>query len=180
MFFLSRPTVQRIDRFRVAAEQDTYSYPQIGATAKDVFPKGYNVDHNRIRLGQGVALFHRAHAALEVWKMFDLGWVKLIHPEEPAAPGQTILILARTFGLYSLSASRIIEIINTDDGRTWRRGFNYGTLHITWNAARSGSASNTATKMTPSGMTCWRFRFPGTHWRALVTRYRALLSGASR
>jgi uncharacterized protein (UPF0548 family) len=37
-------------------------------------------------------------------------------------------VLARTFGLYSLSASRIIAMIDRDDGQTWRRGFSYGTL----------------------------------------------------
>jgi uncharacterized protein (UPF0548 family) len=128
MFFLSRPTMQRIDRFRVAAEQDTYSYPQLGATVEAVFPKGYNVDHNRIRLGESVTLFDRAYAALQAWKMFELGWVELIHPAEPVAPGQTILILASCVGLYSLSASRVIAMIDKDDGQTWRRGFNYGTL----------------------------------------------------
>jgi uncharacterized protein (UPF0548 family) len=128
MFFLSRPTMPRIDRFRVAAEQDVFSYPQVGATGGDLFPEGYNIDHNRVRLGEGLSLFERAHAALEAWRMFDLGWVELIHPAERVAPGQTVLVLAHTFGLYSLSANRVIAMIDDDDGQTWRRGFNYGTL----------------------------------------------------
>jgi len=138
MFFLSRPSMQRINRFRVAAEQDTFSYPRVGVTGEAVLPKGYNpkgynpkgynVDHNRIRLGEGLSLFQQAHAALEAWRMFDLEWVKLIHPAEPVAPGQTVLILARCMGLYSLSASRVIAMIDKDDGQIWRRGFNYGTL----------------------------------------------------
>lgn len=129
MFFLTRPTAQRIDRFRQIAEQDTFSYPEVGATLGEAIPERYNVDHNRIRLGEGLSLFEHAHAALEAWKMFELGWVELLHPPEPIARGQTVLVLARTVGLYSLSASRIVAMIDQDNGQIWRRGFSYGTLH---------------------------------------------------
>jgi uncharacterized protein (UPF0548 family) len=128
MFFLSRPTAQRIDRFRQFAEQDTFSYPEVGATLGAAIPDRYNLDHNRIRLGEGLSLFEHAYAALEAWKMFDLGWVELLHPIEPIAPGQTVLVLARTVGLYSLSASRVIAMIDEDNGQIRRRGFSYGTL----------------------------------------------------
>jgi uncharacterized protein (UPF0548 family) len=128
MFFLRRPTTQRINRFRSEAEQDSFSYPQVGAIGDSTLPEGFNVDRNRIRLGEGLPLFDRAYAALQAWKMFDIGWVELIHPAEPVAPGQTILVLAHTFGLYSLSASRVITMIDEDSGQIWRRGFSYGTL----------------------------------------------------
>ena len=128
MFFLSRPTMRRINRFRDATEQDTFSYPSVGATCTGVMPEGYNVDHNRICLGNGLPLFDRACAALLAWKMFELGWVELLHPAEPVALGQTVLVLAHTYGLYSLSASRVITMIDEDDGHIWRRGLSYGTL----------------------------------------------------
>jgi uncharacterized protein (UPF0548 family) len=86
------------------------------------------VDRNRIRLGGGLPLFDRAFAALQAWKMFELGWVELIHPAEPVAAGQTVVVLAHTFGLYSLSASRVIALIDQEDGHIRRRGFSYGTL----------------------------------------------------
>jgi uncharacterized protein (UPF0548 family) len=128
MFFLRRPTTQRINRFRSEAEQDSFSYPQVGAIGDSTLPKGFSVDRNRIRLGEGLPLFDRACAALRAWKMFDIGWVELIHPAQPVAPGQTVLVLAHTFGLYSLSASRVITMIDEDSGQIWRRGFSYGTL----------------------------------------------------
>jgi uncharacterized protein (UPF0548 family) len=128
MFFLRRPTTQRINRFRQAAEQDVFSYTEVGATREAILPTGYNVDHNRIRLGEGLPLFERACAAIRAWKMFEMGWVELLHPAEPVAPGQTVLVLAHTFGLYSLSASRVIAMIDDDNGEIWRRGFSYGTL----------------------------------------------------
>jgi uncharacterized protein (UPF0548 family) len=128
MFFLTRPTAQRIDRFRRMAKQDTFSYPEVGATLGERIPGQYNLDHNRIRLGEGLPLFEHAYAALKAWKMFELGWMELLHPPEPVAAGQTVLVLAYTFGVYSLSANRIIAMIDKDDGRIWRRGFSYGTL----------------------------------------------------
>ena len=128
MFFLRRPTTQRINRFRRTAEQETFSYPQVGAIGDNALPKGYNVDRNQIRLGEGLPLFESAYSALEAWKMFDIGWVELIHPAGAVAPGQTVVVLARTFGLYSLSANRVIAMIDRDDGQIWRRGFSYGTL----------------------------------------------------
>jgi uncharacterized protein (UPF0548 family) len=128
MFFLRRPTVQRIDRFRQTATRDPFSYPEVGATIKGEIPEQYNLDHNRIRLGDGAATFEHASAALFNWKMFDIGWVELLHPGGPVVPRQTVLVLARTFGLYSLSASRVIALIDDDGGDVRRRGFSYGTL----------------------------------------------------
>jgi uncharacterized protein (UPF0548 family) len=128
MFFFRRPTAQRIDRFRQAAMRDTFSYPEVGATLKGEIPEQYNLDHNRVRLGAGPATFERASAALCDWKMFDIGWVELLRPDGPIAPGQTVLVLARTCGLYSLSATRVIAMIDDDSGPIRRRGFSYGTL----------------------------------------------------
>jgi uncharacterized protein (UPF0548 family) len=128
MFFFRHPSPQVLERFRRLAEQDSLSYAEIGATLHGLLPSGYNVDHNRICLGSGCDLFERACAALDAWKMFDLGWVKLLHPAEPIAPQQTVLILARTWGLYSLSASRVLARIDSDDSQVRQWGFSYGTL----------------------------------------------------
>jgi uncharacterized protein (UPF0548 family) len=129
MFFFRRPTAQRIDRFRQTAARETFSYPEVGATLKGEIPEQYNLDHNRVRLGEGAVTFERASAALCEWKMFDIGWVELLHPGGPVAAGQTVLVLARTCGLYSLSATRVIAMIDDDCGPIRRRGFSYGTLH---------------------------------------------------
>jgi uncharacterized protein (UPF0548 family) len=128
MFFLSRPAKQRIDRFRHMAEEETFSYPEVGRTIEGPILSDYNLDHNRVCLGYGLRIFEAACAALFHWKMFDIGWVELLHRAEPIAPGQTVLVLARTFGLYSLSASRVIAMIDEEDSQNRRRGFSYGTL----------------------------------------------------
>jgi uncharacterized protein (UPF0548 family) len=128
MFFFRRPSSQVLDRFQQLAEQDAFSYQEIGTTVDGHCPSGYNVDHNRICLGHGGDVFERACRSLDMWKMFELGWVELLHPAEPVAPGQTVLIIARAFGLYSLSASRVIAMIDDESGHLRRRGFSYGTL----------------------------------------------------
>jgi uncharacterized protein (UPF0548 family) len=128
MFFIRRPTAQFLQRFQRIAEEDSFSYKELRATLKDPLPAGYNIDHNRVRLGHGEDVFERARKALSEWKMFDLGWIELIHPDAPVAPGQTVLILARAWGLYALSASRVIAMIDSDDVDIRRWGFCYGTL----------------------------------------------------
>jgi uncharacterized protein (UPF0548 family) len=64
--------------------------------------------------------------------MFELGWVQLLHPDAPITPGQTVLILAHTWGVYSLSAIRILECIDQtleqEVDTIHRSGFSYGTL----------------------------------------------------
>jgi uncharacterized protein (UPF0548 family) len=128
MFFLQRPSPQILERFRKIVEQDSFSYDELRATLEGPLPSGYIVDHNRVCLGDGEVLFKRACTALSEWRMFDLGWVELMHPSSPVAPGQTVLILARTWNLYSLSASRVVAMIDRDDGEMQRWGFCYGTL----------------------------------------------------
>jgi uncharacterized protein (UPF0548 family) len=83
MFFFRRPTAQRIDRFRETATRDTFSYPEVGATLKGVIPEQYNLDHNRVRLGEGTATFEHASAALFNWKMFDHGVGRVAAPGWP-------------------------------------------------------------------------------------------------
>jgi uncharacterized protein (UPF0548 family) len=128
MFFLHRPSQQTLERFRQMAEQDSFSYPELRATLNNSLPPGYNIDHTRVCLGHGKDLFERARAAFESWKMFDLGWLDLIHPPLPPAPGQTLLLLAHTWGLYSLSATRVLASIDSEDAEVKRWGFCYGTL----------------------------------------------------
>lgn len=132
MFFLKHPSPQALERFLEIANQDPFSYEEVGRTVRGSIPAGYNVDHNRVLLGHGAVVFERARAALAAWRMFELSWVELLHPDAPITPGQTVLILAQTWGVYSLSASRILECIDEavehEGGFIHHFGFSYGTL----------------------------------------------------
>jgi uncharacterized protein (UPF0548 family) len=63
--------------------------------------------------------------------MFDLGWVKLCWSSTPIAVGSTVGILAEHFGCWSLSAARIVYLVDEKDSVSGitRFGFAYGTLN---------------------------------------------------
>ena len=60
--------------FRRLSDAGFASYAAVGATARDL-PAGFNVDHDRVRLGVGAACYRRAVTSIRSWKMFDLGWL---------------------------------------------------------------------------------------------------------
>jgi uncharacterized protein (UPF0548 family) len=126
MFLLARPDDDTIKQFLSACAGEDFSYREIGAT-RALSPGGYNIDHNRIRVGKGEAVFERARQAVRSWTMFDMPWVDLYPPEPPIAAGQTVAILVKHFGFYSLNASRIVYLID-EPGDIKRFGFAYGTL----------------------------------------------------
>jgi uncharacterized protein (UPF0548 family) len=126
MFLFSHPSDDQVRQFLKAQERVDFSYPEVGSTGSSV-PAGYNIDHNRIRLGNGIDAFHRAKAAIQAWKMFDLPWVKLYYPDTPIEVGRTVAILVRHFGFYSLNAARIVYLID-EEADIHRFGFVYGTL----------------------------------------------------
>jgi len=139
------PTPSEVERFRAAQEGTFFSYPEVGASRHGQAPAGYRLDHNRVHLGKGDAVFARAVAAVRHWRMFDLGWVELFPPDAPLAVGTTVAILVHHYGFWSLNAARIVYLIE-DEGPVVRFGFAYGTLGqhgergeerfmVTWNHA---------------------------------------------
>ena len=120
------PTARQIARFLAAQRSRTFSYREVGASRR-VAPPGYQVDHNRVQLGEGRAAFARAVDALRTWKPFDLGWISA-HPDTaPLEPGITVAVRARHFGFWSLNACRIVYTLD-EEGPVVRFGFAYGTL----------------------------------------------------
>jgi uncharacterized protein (UPF0548 family) len=126
MFFLSEPSAETVTNFINAQRELPFSYQAVGATNGNA-PAGYVVDHNRIQIGTGAAVFQRAKDALSAWKQFDLGWVSIVPPAVPVTAGATVAVKAHTFGAWSLSAARVVYVIN-EAGPTERFGFAYGTL----------------------------------------------------
>jgi uncharacterized protein (UPF0548 family) len=128
MLALRRPSAEAIQRFLDTQAALTFSYRAVGATRGDLFPPGYDLDHTRVRLGEGEADFSAACASLAHWDQFRLGWVEPWTFDRPIAVGATVGILARVCGMWSLNACRIVYTV--DDLRSSRRryGFAYGTL----------------------------------------------------
>jgi uncharacterized protein (UPF0548 family) len=126
VLLLNRPTRDRIRAFLEYQRGQPFSYPEQGAT-KALAPPGYTVDHNRIQLGTGEAVFARAVEALRQWKMFDTGWIELCWPDTPIRVGSTVAVMARHYGFWSLNASRVVYVVDDRDAHA-RYGFAYGTL----------------------------------------------------
>jgi uncharacterized protein (UPF0548 family) len=126
MFLLTKPDEAFIRRFLEKQKGETFSYPEVGASSS-VAPSGYNVDHNRILLGNGYETFLKAVEAVKSWKMFDFDWLKLCWPDTLIVEGATVGILVQHLGFWSLNACRIVYLIE-ERGEIERYGFAYGTL----------------------------------------------------
>ncbi len=119
---LTRPTNAFVERF-LAGPLGELSYFEVGATALEKPVPGYDNDHNRVKLGDGDVVFQAAKAALRRWAQFPESWV-FISPHAPLEQNQMVAMCAHAFGLWWVSAAKIIYMIDEEN----RFGFAYGTL----------------------------------------------------
>src|ERR1044072_8063398 len=97
MFRISEPSERDVVKFISSERNLPFTYSEVGAT-NTTPPAGYNVDHNRIRLGEGEATYRRAVEALKSWRHFDLGWVTIVLRGVVVKDGSTVAVKARAFG----------------------------------------------------------------------------------
>jgi uncharacterized protein (UPF0548 family) len=129
LFLFDEPSPQRIVRFLDAQRDAPFSYDEVGASREGAkTPLGFAVDYNRVKLGRGRETFERAVVALYSWRMFDVGWARLVPADAPVEVGTTVAVLTRHYGFHSLNPCRISYTIEEDEGGLVRRGFAYGTL----------------------------------------------------
>ncbi|MFM2096872.1 MAG: hypothetical protein RIS70_3996 [Planctomycetota bacterium] len=126
MLSFAKPTTETIQRFLDAEGRRQFTYDAVGATASAP-PAGYMVDHTRVRLGEGQAVFEAACDALRKWRQFDLGWLEVWPADEQFESEKLVAIVARAIGCWWLNACRIVYTIN-ESGPVSRFGFAYGTL----------------------------------------------------
>lgn len=126
MFCISKPSRNSIDAFISAQQNQKFSYAQVGYSRRGV-PTGYTLDHNRVKLGEGVDAFRRAKWAITNWKMFNMPWIDLCWPDAPIEPGAIVAVLISHLRFWSLNACRIAYVIE-EHGSLERYGFAYGTL----------------------------------------------------
>jgi len=123
MFVIGEPNDQDVRRFVARQRELPFTYAEVGAT-NTTPPSGYTVDHNRTQLGSGEEAFRRAVDALKLWQHFDLGWVTIVPQRVAIEVGATVAVKAQTLGVWSLSACRVVYVIE----QPRRFGFAYGTL----------------------------------------------------
>ncbi len=126
MLSLRRPSTDVIEQFLQGQIASQFSYEAIGATAQTP-PPGFDVDHTRIRLGEGEKTFHASKALLREWRQFRLGWVNAWPTNTPLRPGEVVAVLGYALGLWWLNACRIVYVVD-DHGPIDKFGFAYGTL----------------------------------------------------
>jgi len=76
---------------------------------------GYRFDSYCVMLGQGNGVFERAVAAMRRWEGFRLGWVELCWPDTPIREGAVIGVRARSYGLWTINACRIVRVHDEPD-----------------------------------------------------------------
>jgi uncharacterized protein (UPF0548 family) len=126
MFSLRKPGPESIRRFLTAQAKLDLSYAEIGATANPL-PAGFVVDRTRIKLGEGERVFQAAKAALQHWRQYDLSWLEVWPPETSIQTGEVVAIVARTLGLWSLNACKIVYVVDESES-VLRFGLACGTL----------------------------------------------------
>lgn len=123
---IRHPTTDRMRDFLAEQSSLDLTYPGIGRMA-DTPPDGYTVDHTRVELGTGDAVFESACTALQNWKQIRLSWMRAWPEDTPICEGSVIALLARSCGFWWLNACRIVYTVNEQSSNR-RFGFAYGTL----------------------------------------------------
>jgi uncharacterized protein (UPF0548 family) len=127
LFRLTPPSDYEVQAFVSRQSRSSFSYPEVGASATSA-PCHYNIDHTRVRLGQGEASWNRAVDAIRGWQMFNIPWLKLYWPNSPIRAGTDVAVMVRHFGFCSLNACRIVYVVEDIPPERRRYGFAYGTL----------------------------------------------------
>jgi uncharacterized protein (UPF0548 family) len=132
VFSFTQPTADAIKQqlaaaFQLPASLSCFLTLQLGLKTPRL-PSGFAHDYSRSCIGHGERTFHRARRAFEEWAPFDLGWVAVANPSAPISTGQVVAVEAHTLGLWSLSLSRIVQVLDAPTSF----GFLYSTtpLHV--------------------------------------------------
>lgn len=128
MLSLQKPSAESVRHFLNEQVNRDFSYSAVGATATTP-PAGFVVDHTRIKLGEGEAVFQAARAALQRWEQFRLGWVEAWPSDTQIRPGEIVAVMGRAVGTWWLNSCRIVYVVN-EPGPINRFGFAYGTLPV--------------------------------------------------
>ena len=122
MVTVRKPSPGTIQLFLAKQAAASYAYPELGATNTDAPVPGYDNDRSQVLLGSGPAVYDAACLALRQWRMFPGGWAWIVPPAAPIQTGQTLAMVARTFGLHWANGCRIVYTLD-GSGPERRYGF---------------------------------------------------------
>lgn len=135
MLLLRPPTETMLRSFLEQQAQLPLSHPYQQATDNWRL-SGFDSDCSGIHLGTSAHRFEAACNALRQWRQFPRPWTRIFPANAPLSLGNHVAIIARTFGIWSLNACRIVEVIEDHSPR--RFGLVYATLpdHVECGAER--------------------------------------------
>jgi len=126
---LRQPSDAAVEAFLRAESRLPFSYAEVGATGGTPPSSGYKVDDYGVKLGRGEAVYDRARAAIDAWKVYPPSWFR-VYPDGDAAPRPDLVFVTRIhhLGLWSLNSCRVIETWDERGVTRARHGFSFGTL----------------------------------------------------
>jgi uncharacterized protein (UPF0548 family) len=127
LFTFSQPNDRQLEAILRNHQNAPFSYPRVGETQQGNIPKGYNIDHNRVKLGVGASVFMAGKEALQRWKMFQLGWLQVFPPNAEIRNNSVVAVVISHFGFWSVNLSRIVYV-EESERRQRLFAFAYGTL----------------------------------------------------
>jgi uncharacterized protein (UPF0548 family) len=89
-------------------------------------PRGFRLRTTREVVGTGPADYEHAKQLIRDWSFLP-SWIHTHPIATPQDPGQTLLVVASTFGIRWLLPTRVVQTMNDPDGS--QRGFVYAALH---------------------------------------------------
>jgi uncharacterized protein (UPF0548 family) len=128
VFRFRRLTSAEIDVRILSASEGPSGSPRllsIGGALATIDPDTFAQDRSRSSLGFGDEVFASAKCAFVNWKMFDLGWVRVVNTTAQIECQQIIAVEVFALGLWSVNLSRILETVDSDT----QFGFLYSTTN---------------------------------------------------
>lgn len=124
MFLLRPPSAETLQSLWTEASNESFTYPEVGATVGSSLPPGYRHDRHEIMFVGDPNRFDRAVVALRCWHMHKRSGLRIFPEDQILAPDVTVLVLVRIAFLSIIAPCRVVYVIDEDN----RFGFAYGTL----------------------------------------------------
>jgi len=125
MLRFQEPTAEDLDHLLTVAEDDDFTYSDLGSTRAGFLPPGYSHDRCSLVLGPE-ACFDAAVLGLKHWAAHK-GAGARVFPDGPVSSGATHIIIRRVGPLWVLAPVRLVFVTDRPH-QPDRYGFAYGTL----------------------------------------------------
>jgi uncharacterized protein (UPF0548 family) len=124
MFFARRPSARKLVALLADASERSPTYAEVGASSGAAFPSGYRHDTDELVVGRGREAFERSVAAVRGWQAQLGAGVEVVPEGTAVSEGQTVLLLIRALGLWTVAPCRVVYAVEEAD--SYR--FAYATL----------------------------------------------------